>query len=190
MYSPCQICPGIDSWKVRSARLYLLCSVVVRRLIQNRPGILPSIDPGAAIGAGRAGLLLGRQPLHFHVRIDDGVEGARHLRRDPVQAILDERHDLGAALVALRELVARVLGQRLHPVADRTLRVADLFQNRVHLPVQPLQLVLAHLVDLVRRHPRRRRCLERPAVELLAMRAGRDAGLVRRDGALRRNSAS
>jgi len=45
VYSPCQMWPGIASWNVRSARLYLLCRSVVRRLIQKRPGILPSIEP-------------------------------------------------------------------------------------------------------------------------------------------------
>ena len=50
-----------------------------------------------------------------------------------VEAIVDERHDLGAALVAFGELVARILRQRLHPLADGALRVADLLQDRVHL---------------------------------------------------------
>ena len=55
MYSPCQMWPGIASWNVRSARLYLLCRSVVRRLIQKRPGILPSIDPAPPYAPGAPG---------------------------------------------------------------------------------------------------------------------------------------
>ena len=94
---------------------------------------------------------------------------------DPVEALVDERHDLGAARVALGELVLRILRQRLHPFAHAALRVADRLQDRVHLGLQALQLALAQLVDLVRRHGRGRRRLERPAVELLAVRPRRDA---------------
>ena len=47
--------------------------------------------------------------------------------------------------------------------------------------MQALQLALAHLVDLVRRHVRGGRGLERPPVEFLAVRTGRDAGIVRGD---------
>ena len=83
------------------------------------------------------------------------------------------------------KLVARILRQRLHPFADGALRVADLLQDRVHLRVQPLQFALAHLVDFVGRHRRGGRRLERPAVELLAVRPRRDARIVRGDGALR-----
>ena len=115
---------------------------------------------------------------------DDGVERARHLRPDPVEAILNERHDLGAALVPFRKLVFRVLRQRLHPFGDRPSRVADPLQDFVHLRVQALQLAPAHLVDLVRRHVGGRRGLERPLVILLAVRSRPHPGIVGRRRAL------
>ena len=149
------------------------------------PGDLAVDGTGAAVRAGRAGLFLRRQALHFHVRVHDGVERARHLRLDPVEPLVDERHDLGAARIAVREHVSRILRERLHPLADAALRVPDLLQDAVHLRVQRGQLALAHLVHLVRRHRRRRRGLERPAVEVLAVRTRRDAGVARGDGALR-----
>ena len=37
---------------------------------------------GAAIGAGRAGLFLGRQAPHFEIAADQGAEGARQLGAD------------------------------------------------------------------------------------------------------------
>ncbi len=118
---------------------------------------------GAAIGAGRPGLLLGRHALHFEMAGDQRVEGARQLGANHLQALLDIGHDLGAALVAFAELVARVLGQRLHPLADRTLGVAEPLEDRVHPPVQLLELLEAHRVDLVGRHVGGGRGLERPA---------------------------
>ena len=71
-------------------RVFALPDVAGNRFVEGQVGeaVLavqvgrPEVDPepagdlavdrsGAAVRAGRAGLLLGRQPLHFHVRIDD-----------------------------------------------------------------------------------------------------------------------
>ena len=87
--------------------------------------------------------------------------------------------------VAFRKLVPRILRQSFHPFADGPLRVADLLQDVVHPRVEALQLAPAHLMNFIGRHARRGRCLERPAVELLAVRTNRDARIVGRDGALR-----
>ena len=77
-------------------------------------------------------------------------------------------HDLGAALVAFAELVARVLGQRLHPLADRALGIAERSSGSGPSGRAARQLVEAHLVDLVGRHVGGGRGLERPAVIFVA----------------------
>src|SRR4030095_14597183 len=55
------------------------------------------------VSAGSSRFFFRRQSLHFHIRMDCPVEGARHLRANPLQAFLNERHDLGAACIALRK---------------------------------------------------------------------------------------
>ena len=140
----------------------------------------------AAVRAGSAGLFFGRQPLHFHVRIDDLVERARHLRPDPVEAILNERHDLGAALVAFRELVVRILRQRLHPFADRALA-----SSRSPSGSRPSARAGAAARCGPSRGPRPASwsvvvdAFERPAVVLLAVRPRPHAGVVGGHGSLR-----
>ena len=148
----------------------MLCRLVSLRLIQKRPGIFPSIEPGAAVRRRRPRFLLRRQPLHFHLRVDEGIERARQLRADPVEAILDEGHDLGTALIAFGKPVARILVERSHPLPDAPLRIADAFQDGLHFGVQPLQLALAQRVHFVRRHVGGGRRLERPPIEFLAVR--------------------
>ncbi len=90
-------------------------------------------------------------------------------------ALFDERHDLGAARVTGREFVARILAERLHPLADGSLGVAEALQDRIHPPLELTQLVEAALVDLVGTHGRRSRSLERPTVIFVAMRPRRHA---------------
>ena len=148
----------------------MLCRDVALRLIQKRPGIFPSIDPGSAVRRRRPRFLLGRQPLHFHLRVDERIERARQLRSDPFESILDEGHDLGTALLALGKPVARILVERSHPLTDRSLRVADALQDGVHFGVQPFQLALAERVHFVRRHFSGGRRLECPPIEFLAVR--------------------
>jgi hypothetical protein len=48
---------------------------------------------GAAVGAGRAGLLLGRQAAHLDIAAHQRVERLRHLGADERQPLLDEGHD-------------------------------------------------------------------------------------------------
>jgi hypothetical protein len=60
----------------------------------------------------------------------------------------------------------------------------ELLQDSVHLRMQALQLALAHLVDLARRHVRGGRGLERPPVEFFAVWTCRDSRIVRRPGSL------
>ena len=154
-------------------RIFALPDMARDRLVEGEVGKVvlpvevggPEVDPelagdaavdraGAAIGTGRAGLFLGGQAADLEVALDQRIEGARQLGADLAQPFLDIGHDLGAALVALGELVARVLRQRLHAFADRALGVADLLQDRVHAAVQGLQFIEAHLMDLLRRHAR------------------------------------
>ena len=99
-----------------------------------------------------------------------GVEPSRKHRTDFREPLVDVRADLGTALVALAELVARVLRERLHTLADAALRIAERLQDWVHPAVQLLKLLQAHLMDLVRREVRRRRRLERPPVIFFAVR--------------------
>ena len=58
-----------------------VCRSVVRRLIQNLPGIDAVDRAGAAIGAGRAGLFLGRQAPDLEIAAHQRVERVRQLRR-------------------------------------------------------------------------------------------------------------
>ena len=152
----------------------------------------PEVDPhpagdlaidrsGAAVRRRSTRLFLGRQSLHFHVRVHDRVERARHLCANPGEAVVDEGHDPGAALVAFGELVPGVVRQRLHSFAHGARREAALLQDRIHLRVEPLHFSLTQLVDLVGRHGRGGRGPERPPVELLAVRARRDPRVVRRN---------
>src|SRR6478752_1814793 len=107
---------------------------------------------------------------------DHRVERARKLRTDQRDPLIDVSLDLLAALVALAELEARIFRKRLHPLANRSLRVSQRLQDRVHPPLQLRELLEAHLVDLVGRHGRGRRGLERPAVIFVAVRARPHAG--------------
>ena len=163
------------------------CFVQIRRseIDPEAAGRLAVDRARAAVCARSAGLLLGRQTPDLHVRIDECLERARQLRPDPLEAVLNERHDLGAALVAFRKLVLRVLRQCLHPFAYGSLRVASPFQDLVHLRVQALQLAPAHFVDLVRRHVSGRRGVERPPVVVLAVWPGPHPGFARRNLPLR-----
>jgi len=77
------------------------------------------------------------------------------------------------------------LGERLHPRADGAVRVTDVLKDRVPLSVQPAYLLDAQLVNLIRRHRRRGRCLEGPPIEVCASRPRRDAGIVGGRSALR-----
>ena len=90
-----------------------------------------------------------------------------------------------APLVAFRELVAAILGECLHALPHGAGGEAEAFHDRVHLGMQRLELLLAHGVHFIRRHARRRRGLQRPAVELVAVRARPHAGIVLRDFPLR-----
>ena len=103
----------------------------------------------AAIGARRADFLGGRDTAHLHVGIDQRVEGARHLRLDPLDPLGDEIHDLGAARIALGEFVARVLRQRLHALAHRSAGITDAAQDRVHARVQRVEFLEPLPVDFV-----------------------------------------
>src|SRR3546814_18334539 len=68
----------------------------------------------------------------------------------------------------LREFVARVVGERIHPRADRAVGIAELPENRVHPPLQCGEFVEAHLMDLLGRHARRRRGAQAPGIPLVA----------------------
>src|SRR5262245_34546294 len=61
---------------------------------------------GTAVCTGRARLFFGRQPLYLHIGIHDLIERERHLCADPIEAILNERHDFGTARIPVGELVA------------------------------------------------------------------------------------
>ena len=125
----------------------------------------------AAIGTRRTDFLGGRDAAHLHVRIDQRVEGARHLRLDPLDPLGDEIHDLGAARVALGEFVARVGSQRLHAFAHRTAGIADAAQDRVHARMQRFKFLEALPVNLIGGQARGRARTQRPGIEFLAMRA-------------------
>jgi hypothetical protein len=169
--------------------------LVERQVGQREPAVQvrrPQVDPeaagdlavdgtGAAVRRRRAGLLFGWQALHFHVRIDQGVERTRQLGPDPREPLLYERQDFGAAGVAFREPVFGIVGEGIHPLADRSTGEADSLHDRVHLRVELLELALPHRVDFVRRHGRGGRRPERPAVELVAIRARPHARIVGRD---------
>ena len=127
----------------------------------------------AAIGARRADFLGGRDTAHLHVGIDQRVEGARHLRLDPLDPLGDEIHDLGAARIALGEFVARVLRQRLHALSHRSAGVADAAQDRVHARMQRIEFVEPLPVDFVGGEPRGGARAQGPAVELVAARTCR-----------------
>ncbi len=73
---------------------------------------------GSAIGAGRAGFLLGRKSADFEIATDLGVEHRRQLGANQPQPFLDEGEDFGPALVAFGEVIARVAAERLHPASD------------------------------------------------------------------------
>ena len=126
----------------------------------------------AAVSRRSAGLLLGRHALHFQMPGTSTPNARGSTARMIAQPLLDIGHDLGAALVAFAELVLRVLGERLHPVADRALRVAEALEDRVHSALQFLELLQAHLVDLVGREVGGCRGLERPTVIFRAVGAG------------------
>ena len=138
-------------------RVFALQDVTGNRLVKRQVGeavlVVQSVDlqvdpelarnlavdrSRAAVRRRRARFLFRRQPLHFHVRIDERVERARQLRANPRQALLDERHDFLARPCRLRELVSAILGERLHALADRAGREADALQDGVHLGMQLL----------------------------------------------------
>ena len=151
--------------------------LVVRRLIQNRPGILPSIEPAPPYAAGAPGSSSGGSRFTSILGLTSVLNARGICARIHVEPVLDERENLGAAFVALGKLVFRILGQRLHPLADGPLRVAEAFQDGVHLRVQPLEFAAAHRVDFVGRHGGGRRRLQRPAVEFFAARPRPHAGI-------------
>ena len=124
----------------------------------------------AAIGARCARFLGNRDAAHFHIGIDQSVEGARHLPFDPLQTLIDEGEDFLASRIAFGKLVTRVLRQRLHPFAHRPLGVADFLEDRVHPAVQLRQLLQPQFMDFVRGHAGGGRCAGGPAVPFIALR--------------------
>src|SRR5690606_14936948 len=80
---------------------------------------------GPAVRGRRTGLFLGRQAAYLDVAAHERVERLWQTTADVGEAIVDEGENLLAARVAVGELVSRVRRQRLHPLADRALRVAD-----------------------------------------------------------------
>ena len=69
---------------------------------------------------------------------NERVEPTWKHRANLRQTFIDIGSDLGAALVAFAELVAGVLGECLHALADAALRIADRLQDRVHPALQLL----------------------------------------------------
>ena len=83
----------------------------------------------------------------------------------------------GAAAVVLGEVEARILAQRGHPRADRTLREAEGLEDRIHPRVQRGQLLKADLVNFLGRARRRRRRAQGPGVPLRPVRPRAEAGV-------------
>ncbi|GIX18842.1 MAG: hypothetical protein KatS3mg120_0518 [Erythrobacter sp.] len=148
------------------------------------PGDRAILAPRPAIGPGRARLLGERQAPHLERGIDQLVEGARHLRLDPGDALVDEGEDFRAPGIALGKLVAWVFGKRAHPLAHAAGGVADLLEDRIHARVDFLKLGQALAVDLLRAQGRGGRGADRPGVIFLAHRLGPHPGMVARLAAL------
>src|SRR3546814_9851282 len=74
------------------------------------------------------------------------------------------------SLIIVGKFIFGVLGERVHPVADRTLRITQLLEDRVHPPVQFGEFLAAHRVNLVGGHARRGRGAEPPRIPFVAAR--------------------
>ena len=154
-YSPCQTWPGMVSWWTSVGNVELAVQVGGAQIDpESCRGSCRRSSPRRHKRSGAPGSSDRRQAPHFEIGAHHRVERARHLRADPGDALLDERHDLGAARIALGELEARVLAQRGHALADRALGVAEAAQDRVHPRLDLGELGQAHLVDFVGRHAR------------------------------------
>ena len=112
------------------------------------------------------------------------MEGLGHAAADIRDALVEEFEDLGATRIALGEGEARIPGQRLHPCADRTLRIALLLQDGVHLGLDLRQLLDAHPVDFVRRHRRRGARAQCPGIIGVPVLELPHAGIAGRAGAV------
>src|SRR3546814_10367438 len=64
------------------------------------------------------------------IALHQRTEGARQLGADLAEPGLDISDDFGAALIIVGKFIFGVLGERVHPVADRTLRITQLLEDR------------------------------------------------------------
>jgi hypothetical protein len=125
-------------------------------MLEGRNGIwkMPGRDPssgGACVAGG------GARPAELGVRLRDD----RRLRTQveqrvrPFVGVADHRvdigHDSGAALV--RDRIAEICGQLLHPLLHRSLGAAKLAEDRIHIAFDA-----AHLRAGRDRESRRRSC--------------------------------
>src|SRR3546814_20312894 len=87
------------------------------------------VRPPASIGRVRAGFFGERKPLHLDIALHQRTEGARQLGADLAEPGLDISDDFGAALIIVGEFIFGILRERVHPVADRTLRITQLLER-------------------------------------------------------------
>ena len=92
----------------------------------------------------------------------------------------EKGNDFRAPRVVIRELEARFLAERGHPLAHGALGQALCLQDGVHLGLERGELLAAPLVDFIRRHQRRGTCPERPGVVGIALRKLPHAGVAGR----------
>src|SRR3546814_20659301 len=96
--------------------------------------------------------LVERKALYLDITRSKGSKVARQCGANPAKLVLDRSLDLRPPLVARREFVARVVGERIQPRADRAVGIAELPENRVHPPLQCGEFVEAHLMEIGRAH--------------------------------------
>ena len=125
---------------------------------------------GSTVCARRSRLDFRRHALDLEVARHQRREGARQPRADVSHPVLEQRHDARAARVVIGKLEARILAERRHALAHSALGQALPLEDRVHLGLERGQFLTATVMDLVRRHPRRRRRAQGPGVVGIALR--------------------
>ncbi len=123
-----------------------------------------------AIGAGSARLLGWWKPANLDITGSEAGKCARHLRPDPVKALLDECDDLRTADVVVGKLVSRIFRKSRHAFAGRTLCIAQTAQDRIHPCLDRCKFFEPARVDFVRRKIGRRCGLQRPAIPFRTVR--------------------